>query len=117
MTTGDLEEVHRRMRDELAKEGAVINGIYYCPHSVEDDCSCRKPKSGLFLRAAEEYNIDLGLSWMIGDRSSDIEAGKQAGCKTIFIGNAHRNDYPKGMRPDAIAVSLAKAVERLFAVV
>ena len=62
-----------------------IDDIYVCIHDDKDGCFCRKPKSGLLHWAGIEHNIDLKLSWMIGDRKSDIIAGISAGCKTIFI--------------------------------
>ena len=81
----DLEEIHRRMRAEFSREGVDLAGIYVCPHDFADQCACRKPKPGLLLRAAVEHRIDLTSSWMIGDASSDIEAGKAAGCRTARI--------------------------------
>lgn len=80
-----LEEIHTKMLQELSDAGAHIDAIYYCPHSPDDECGCRKPKPGLLIRAAEELNIDLANSWLIGDSEGDIEAGKAAGCKTIKV--------------------------------
>ena len=76
---------------------AYVDGIYFCPHhphkgyegeipELKFDCDCRKPKPGMLLAAAKDFNIDLEQSWMIGDSENDIEAGKAAGCKIIFIG-------------------------------
>lgn len=94
----DLEEIHNKMETLLGKEGAYIDAIYYCPHhphkgyegerkELKIDCECRKPKPGMLLDAAKKFNIDLNLSWMIGDGENDIAAGKKAGCKTALIGN------------------------------
>lgn len=69
----------------LELSGVKINGSYFCPHSPEDNCECRKPKPAMLLRAAEELDIDLASSWMIGDRESDIIAGLKAGTKTILV--------------------------------
>ncbi len=80
-----LEEIHNKMLQELSDAGAHIDAIYYCPHSPDDECGCRKPKPGLLIRAAEELNIDLTNSWLIGDSEGDIEAGKAAGCKTFKV--------------------------------
>lgn len=91
-----LESIHNKMETVLGETGAYIDGLYYCPHhpdkgfigeipELKTDCNCRKPKSGMLLKAAEKYNIDLESSWMIGDGWRDIEAGKSAGCKTIFL--------------------------------
>jgi len=62
-----------------------VDGIYYCPHLPGEGCSCRKPEPGLILRAAKDLGIDLGGSWMIGDKEIDLEAAKRAGCRGIRV--------------------------------
>lgn len=84
-TEETLERIHCKMMDELAKEKAHIDGIYYCPHHPDDDCECRKPKPALLLQAANDFNIDLRSSYVIGDSAMDIEMGKMVGCSTILI--------------------------------
>lgn len=97
VTVEELREIHNKMETELGRTGAYLDGLYYCPHhpdagfsgEVRDlkiDCECRKPKPGLLMRASQDFNIDLGSSWMIGDGENDIKAGKNAGCKTALIG-------------------------------
>lgn len=97
MSFEELEEIHNKMETLLGKEGAYLDAVYYCPHhphrgfagerpELKIECECRKPKPGMLLKAAEEYNIDLSGSWMVGDTESDIEAGKNANCKTALIG-------------------------------
>ncbi len=97
VTYEELQEIHNKMETLLGKEGVYLDGIYYCPHhphkgyegeipELKFDCDCRKPKPGMLLKAAEDFNIDLSRSWMIGDSESDIMAGEAAGCKTAFIG-------------------------------
>lgn len=93
----ELQRIHDKMETELGKEGAFLDGIYVCPHHKDKgfegerpeykyDCDCRKPKAGLFLQAAKEFNIDLNQSIMIGDSDRDVEAGENAGCfKSILI--------------------------------
>ena len=92
VTWEGLEEVHNKMETELGKSGAYLDAIYFCPHhphkGYEDeipelkiDCDCRKPKPGMFLKAAKDFNISLEESFMIGDSDTDVEAGKAAGCK------------------------------------
>ena len=115
MTEDDLKKIHARMKEELRKERAVIDGIYYCPHDIEDHCGCRKPEPGMLLKAAREHDIDLDQSWMIGDNESDIEAGKRAGCKTILIGSSPLNDTSEGIEPDLMARSLVEGVDKLLA--
>ena len=87
----ELEEIHATLETMLGREGAYLNGIYYCPHHPDSGypeerkeykirCDCRKPAPGLLLRAKEDLNIDMTQSVMIGDRDSDILAGRNAGC-------------------------------------
>jgi D-glycero-D-manno-heptose 1,7-bisphosphate phosphatase len=64
-----------------------ITAAYYCPHPVDGGCLCRKPNSGMLETAAKEYNIDLKQSWMVGDRMSDVEAGRRAGSRGILLQN------------------------------
>ena len=91
VTWDELHEIHKKMETLLGKDGAYIDGIYICPHHPDKgfegerpeykfDCGCRKPKPGLLLQAAKDYNINLAQSFMIGDSNRDIEAGKNAGC-------------------------------------
>ena len=93
----ELELIHNKMETELGNNAAFIDDIYYCPHHTDKgfpgerpeykiDCSCRKPKPGMILEAANKYNIDLAKSYMVGDHKRDIEAGINAGCIPVFIG-------------------------------
>jgi len=84
-TEGTLAQIHQKMKDELAKYSAWVDAIYYCPHHPDDGCQCRKPKTALFLKAAEEHNIALKNSYMVGDQQMDIDAGKALGCKTALV--------------------------------
>ena len=92
----EVENTHKKMETLLGNERAFVNAIYYCPHHPEKgfegeipelkiDCECRKPKAGMLLKAANEMNIDLENSWMIGDSERDMQAGKNAGCKTVYL--------------------------------
>ena len=96
VTFEGLEKIHNKMETLLGMEGAYLDGIYFCPHhphsgyegevkKLKIDCDCRKPKHGMFLKAAEDLNIDLSQSYMIGDGENDIGAGKAAGCKTVLL--------------------------------
>ena len=91
-----LDEIHQKMETLLGKEGAFIDGLYFCPHHPDSgfegevkelkiDCDCRKPKPGMLLKAAKDFNIDLSQSFMIGDSDNDMAAGSAAGCKCIRI--------------------------------
>jgi len=93
LTEETLERIHGRLSELLAQKGASLDGIYYCPYHPDGaiakyrrDHGWRKPKPGMLLAAAEEMDLDLAGSWMIGDSSRDIEAGRSAGCMTILVG-------------------------------
>jgi histidinol-phosphate phosphatase family protein len=107
----DLEEIHRRMKERLEKENAVIDGIYVCPHCDEDLCDCRKPEPGLLLKAKDDLDIDLSGSYMIGDSPVDIEAGKTAGCRTIMVVEEQMACLPE---PDYTVKSLDRVLSFLF---
>lgn len=98
VTYSELDEIHNKMETLLGKEGAYLDAIYFCPHhphkgyegerpELKFDCDCRKPKPGMLLNAARDFNIDLSQSWMIGDGENDIKAGQNAGCQTALIGS------------------------------
>lgn len=98
VTYTELQEIHNKMETILGKDGAYLDGIYFCPHhpdkgfkgevkELKINCNCRKPNPGLLLQAASDFNINLEQSWMIGDGKDDIQAGKNAGCKTALIGD------------------------------
>ena len=120
-----LEKIEKKMKRELAEERAHLDGIYYCLHHPDasqvkvkkylKNCDCRKPKSGLLLKAAKDLGLNLKKSFMIGDGLTDIEAGGRAGCKTIFLGNL-KNYYYEAMgkrkiRPDFIAKNFSEAAK------
>lgn len=90
-TEEDVESLHRHIDRELGKYGAHVDAWYYCPHhnsgrgSYALPCNCRKPLPGMLRKAAERYGIDLGNSFMIGDKLADVEAGLAAGCSTILV--------------------------------
>jgi D-glycero-D-manno-heptose 1,7-bisphosphate phosphatase len=92
ITEDELADIHLRMMTMLGAEGALIDGIYCCPHhpegSVSDyaiDCDCRKPKPGLLEKAASEHGLDLSISVMVGDTRRDLEAGRAAGVKLTVL--------------------------------
>ncbi|MBK6687241.1 MAG: HAD family hydrolase [Deltaproteobacteria bacterium] len=80
-----LEAVHRRLEEVLLAEGLVLSGAWYCTHRPEAGCDCRKPRPGLLLRAARCLGLSLGDCWMIGDRPSDADAGRSAGCRALCL--------------------------------
>ena len=98
------EDALTAVGDKLAalfiEERITLNGFYYCPHHPQGtvypyniNCNCRKPQTGMLLQAANDLNIDLRCSWMIGDILNDVEAGNRAGCKSILIDNGNETEW------------------------
>ena len=98
VTYHQLLDIHNKMETLLGQKGAYVDAIYFCPHhphkgyegeitELKIDCECRKPKPGMLLQAAKDFNIDLKHSWMLGDGENDVKAGIAAGCKAALIGN------------------------------
>lgn len=100
-------EVVQRLHERLERE-LPVRQIRMCPHDDADQCECRKPKPGMLLAAAAEHEIDLARSFMVGDRWKDIEAGRRAGCRTVWLQNPY--DETKPSSPDLTVGSLAEAV-------
>jgi len=88
-TKEEVEKINSYLREKL-----VLTDILTCYHDNSDNCSCRKPEIGMFLYAQNKHDIDLSKSWMIGDRKKDIDAGKNAGCKTIFVDYNYSESKP-----------------------
>ena len=84
----DVRAVHERIASRLREEaGAAIDGFYFCPHHPDftGACRCRKPEPGMLLDAARDLDLELGRSWVVGDRESDLEAGKRLGVRGILV--------------------------------
>lgn len=112
MTTDDVDAVNERLGELLAESDAHIDGIYYCPHLPDGtvpaftrECECRKPKPGLLLKAAEEMDLDLAASFMVGDSPRDVQAGKAVGAATILIDRG----VPMGAGPEMARSALEAA--------
>ena len=124
MSEETFDRIRNKMKDGLAEEGACLDGEYYCFHhpdakieKLKAKCECRKPKPGLLLRAAQDMDIDLSQSWMVGDGLTDVKAGKDAGTRTILLGRmkcelCHLMDE-EDARPEAICADLSEAVEKI----
>jgi D,D-heptose 1,7-bisphosphate phosphatase len=110
-TETTLKAIHQKMKNQLERKGAHIDGIYYCPHHPDDNCECRKPKTALFLRAAREFNIDMNNSYVIGDLDIDIEAGKSLNCKTVLVTTGPNGDRDITCFPDYVAENLLEAAQ------
>lgn len=118
-----VDEVHDRVRELLAADGARLDGIYYCPHHPEVGepayrkvCTCRKPLPGMLERARDEMGIDLTASYMVGDTVKDLEAGRRAGATSVLVltgygrGELQYQSHAWTVKPDHVAEDLLDAV-------
>jgi len=120
-------QVHEKLRQEMALAGASLDAIYYCPHHpslgpapYRQECSCRKPKPGMLYRAAEELDLDLSRSFVIGDRYGDIELAHNAGTHSIFVLSGyglgeyeyHRQNWK--VQPERVAENLLEATQMVL---
>ena len=118
-----VDEVHDRVRELLAADGARLDGIYYCPHHPEVGepayrkvCMCRKPLPGMLERARDEMGIDLASSYMVGDTVKDLEAGRRAGATSVLVltgygrGELQYQSHAWTVKPDHVAEDLLDAV-------
>ena len=109
----EFKKVNNYMLDRFKAEGIEIKGVLYCPHKREDNCECRKPKTGLLEQLIHKYSIDRKSSYVIGDKTADIKFGENAGMKTILVetGKAGRDrEYdvkPMFIFKDVLSASLA----------
>jgi histidinol-phosphate phosphatase family protein len=119
-----LAAVAARLHDLMGRFGVSLDGFVYCPHHPEGRisqyarvCDCRKPAPGMVLRAAREHGIDVSRSWLVGDILDDIEAGWNAGCRTVLIDNGNETewDLSPGRRPQITALDLAGAATAILA--
>ncbi len=118
-TVEKVEAIHTALIRKAEEAGAVISGIYYCPHNPEDGCTCRKPAVGMIEAARRDLNLPEG-GWMIGDAASDMELGCNAGLETILVLTGRGADQLEIMRhentamPSAIAEDLDSAVDYIL---
>lgn len=121
-----MRAIHNRLETLLGRQGAYLDHIYYCPHHPDSgfpgerrelkvDCDCRKPATGMIDRAAIDFNIERGRSWLIGDSSTDIETARRAGLKSVLVETGYAGlDYRWWAVPDATAPDLAAAVSYIL---
>jgi len=108
----DVRKIHDYMLEEFKKEKVRIDGIYICPHHPDEDCECRKPKIGLLIEAAREFDLNLKESYFIGDKTTDIQTGKNALCKTILVETGYSGkDSTYDVESDFVARDLLEAVK------
>ncbi len=111
-----LLDMHRKLNSRVEASGGKIADIFFCPHTPDEGCLCRKPRPGLIHQACEKYPVDIGASIMIGDSGKDILCGKNAGCgKTVLVltgnGFSAQNELANDhVYPDAVVPDLLEAV-------
>ncbi len=118
-----LQELHAELFRQLGQEGAFLDGIYYCPHHPSEGevpyrkiCDCRKPSPGLLRKAAEDLDLDLALSYAVGDRLADLECGQRVGSKGVLVLSGYGKQElesqreKRGFQPSFIAGDLYEAV-------
>lgn len=120
MTIEDVEAVNKRINDLLIEKGTSIDAFYYCPFHPDYDspekAKCRKPSPYMIFNAAEEHNVDLKKSYLVGDRASDIEAGWNANIKTVLLGTSNSDDeisilHNLGKKPNFVAANFNDACD------
>ncbi|MDD3725605.1 MAG: HAD-IIIA family hydrolase [Candidatus Ratteibacteria bacterium] len=115
-TLDDLNDITEKMKDVLKKEGIELAGVYYCTHTAEENCGCRKPKPGLFYKAIEDLgDIKFHNVFFIGDSEIDVKAGKEVGLKTILVLSGKTRNVKETenweIRPDFIFNDLNEATD------
>lgn len=118
-----MDRLHDHLREQLALQGVALNAIYFCPHhphgSVKElafECDCRKPSPGMLLQAAKDFDLDLSSSVLIGDKLSDVQAGKKAGVgRVVMVESGHKVDASARLQADSVAEDLLAAAHLLTA--
>lgn len=110
-TRDDVEQLHGHVARFLSNEGAEVDAWAFCPHTAADDCSCRKPRTGMIDAILRELNapIDFAASWMVGDKPVDVEFGGALGMRSILLTSRYWDAVDPLHRPDQTAASLAEA--------
>jgi D-glycero-D-manno-heptose 1,7-bisphosphate phosphatase len=107
----DMLRIHAEIERRLAAEGSHLDGIYFCPHHPDEECDCRKPQSGMLVRAAREHGLDLTTSFVVGDKITDLQAGQRVGCQTVLVLTGYGEEEKDTTFPiDFIAADLLEAV-------
>ena len=104
-----VEAINARLGELLHRQGVELDGIYYCPHSPDQNCSCRKPSPTMIYKAAKDLNFDPAESFVVGDKCSDVEMGKRANAVTILVLTGYGKQQPMQERADFVAEDLRQA--------
>lgn len=117
-----VHALNDRVQALLAAEGARLDDMFYCPHLPDGvvpaytlECSCRKPETGMLTDAAEKHGLDLSVSYMIGDKATDVEVGQRAGCRTVLLRSGFgeqviAGEYQWPVKPDFVADTIVEAI-------
>ena len=115
LTTSAVDAIHARLRELLHRKGVRLDGIYYCPHSPQQKCICRKPSPGMIYRASEDLKFDPQESFVVGDKASDIEMGQRVKAKTILVLTGYGKEAaPGAVKPDLVAEDFAEAAAMII---
>lgn len=114
----NIFEIHRRLDVQLKEAGVLFQRYFYCYHHPQGHvpgysgpCACRKPSPFFLFEAQRDHGLDLTRSWMVGDRSTDIECGQRAGCRTLFVLPPYATNPPIAVHPTAVVQNVSEAVE------
>lgn len=110
-TEDTIKAANAKLKELLSKESVYVDDVYYCPHHPDDGCICRKPKIGMIDDASRKFGIDVKKSFVVGDKSTDIELGKNIGAKTILVLTGSGKEDKEKSNPDYIADNLLDAVK------
>lgn len=105
-----LNLIHERMRKLLAAEGAVVDGVYYCPHGPDEDCTCRKPLPGMVEQAVTDFGFDPAKAFVIGDKEVDVELGLGVGATTFLVRTGYGAQYAATSKAHHVVDDLTAAV-------
>jgi len=112
----EMHKLHHYMLNMLSRNGIIIDRIYHCPHSPEERCKCRKPQTLLLEKAKDELDLKLEDSYFVGDKTKDIQTGKNAHCKTIMVSTGvGGKDREYNVAPDWNVSNLLEAVNIIIA--
>jgi D-glycero-D-manno-heptose 1,7-bisphosphate phosphatase len=120
-TEEDFFKITEHMKEKLKEKGIEIDKVYYCPHHPEGvvpeytmKCNCRKPETGMIEEGIKDFDIDISQSFLIGDKETDIEAGKKVGLKTILVKTGRGKKYMENTKADYIAENILDAVDNFI---
>jgi histidinol-phosphate phosphatase family protein len=110
LTRRRLDEIHRLMRRRLRRGGALLDGLYVCPHAPSERCRCRKPRTGMIDKAARRFGLDLGRCYLIGDKTADMQTARNAGCAGVLVRTGYGGrDGAYRAKPRAVRRDVAAA--------